>query len=320
MINALNPNSEPVNLEPLEKRYTAALDRLVDQIKQDRSILAVFLCGSLSHDRVWEGSDIDLALVTIDDKKIQVSALALYADGINVHAFLIPRTQFRQMISGALQHSFTHSLLAKGRLLYTHDDTIADLAAGLRTLGARDTRVQLLRAASGAVGYLYKARKWLVTRRDLDYTALWILYAATPLAQMEAIAAGQLVGREVIQQALALNPALFTTIYVDLLNAPKTAACVEHALTAAEAFLERRTVHVFAPLLEYLRETGEPRSATEIEGYFQRTLGISDALTACEYLSDRGIIAKVSLPVHLTKKSNVDVQELAFVHLGDSDR
>lgn len=307
-------------LDSLEQRYTAALERLVEQIKQDRSILAVFLCGSLSHDRVWQGSDIDLGLVTVDDKKIQTTSLALYADGINVHAFLFPRAQFRQMVSGALQHSFIHSLLAQGRLLYTHDETIADLAAALKTLGARDARVQLLRAATGAVSCLYKARKWLVTRGDLDYTSLWLLYAATPLAQMEVIAAGQLAGREVIQQALALNPALFTAIYVDLLNASKTRARVERALTAADDFLARRSADVFAPLLAYLRETGEPRSATDIEGHFQRNLGVGDALTACEYLSDRGVIAKVSLPVRLTKKSNVDAQELAFVHLDGGDQ
>ena len=37
----------------------------------DRSILAAILCGSLSHDIVWEKSDIDLTLVTIDDKKVK---------------------------------------------------------------------------------------------------------------------------------------------------------------------------------------------------------------------------------------------------------
>jgi hypothetical protein len=40
--------------------------------------------------------------------------------------------------------------------------------------------------------------------------------------------------------------------------------------------------------------------------------------TACEYLADLGLIGKVSLPARLTKKSNVIVQELAFVHLEHS--
>src|SRR3982751_5073476 len=111
----------------MREKFEAALSELVEQVKRDRSVLAVILCGSLSHDTVWAKSDIDLALVTIDDKKPLDAGLSLYADGINVHAFLMPRTEFRKTVEGAIRNSFMHSLLAKGRLLYTHDDSIAAL-------------------------------------------------------------------------------------------------------------------------------------------------------------------------------------------------
>ena len=39
---------------------------------------------------------------------------------------------------------------------------------------------------------------------------------------------------------------------------------------------------------------------------------MSGVITACEYLADQGLIGKASIPVHLTKKSNIEVQELAF--------
>src|SRR2546425_9684004 len=132
----------------VQKKFTEALDDLVKQVKQDRSILAAILCGSLSHDIVWANSDIDLALVTIDDKKVEKTSLALNAGGVNVHAFLMPRTEFRQTVEGAIRNSFMHSLLAKGRLLYTHDETIADLCARLQAIGERDTQVQLLAAGT----------------------------------------------------------------------------------------------------------------------------------------------------------------------------
>src|SRR5262245_28956816 len=192
--------------ESVRQQFTEALEALVEQVKRDRSVLAAVLCGSLSHDTVWAKSDIDLVLVTIDDKKVERSGLSLYAAGVNVHAYLLPRTEFRQTVEGSVRNSFMHSFLAKGRLLYTHDRTIADLFARLAGIGERDTRVQLLRAATAALPPLYKAHKWFVTRGDLDYTALWILYAATPLAQVEVIGARLLADREVIQQALKLNP------------------------------------------------------------------------------------------------------------------
>src|SRR5947199_9911577 len=128
----------------VQQKFSAALDALVDQIKKDRSILAAILCGSLSHDTVWEKSDIDLSLITIDDRKTENSDIALNADGVNVHVFLMPRSDFRKLVEGAARNSFMHSMLAKGRLLYTHDQTIADLCSRLREIGERDTKLQLL--------------------------------------------------------------------------------------------------------------------------------------------------------------------------------
>ncbi len=40
---------------------------------------------------------------------------------------------------------------------------------------------------------------------------------------------------------------------------------------------------------------------------------------ACEYLADQGLIGKASTPVQLTKKSNVEVQELAFFYTAEAD-
>lgn len=303
--------------DSVQQRFTVALETLVEQVKEDRSILAAILCGSLSHDAVWAKSDIDLVLVTIDDKKVESGGLSLYADGVNIHAMLIPRAGFRKMVEGSTSQSFMHSFLAKGRLLYTHDQTIADLCARLQQIGERDTRVQLLRAACGALPAIYKAHKFLITRGDLDYTALWILYAATSLAQVEVIGARLLADREVILQAMKLNPAFFKTIYTDLLNAKKKKKNVQAALDVVDQYVAERAAKLFALVIEHLREVGEARSCTEIEDHFKRNFNVEGITTACEYLADQGLIGKASTSVRLTKKSNVEVQELAFFSLGE---
>jgi hypothetical protein len=298
----------------VQERFTRALDRLIAQVKEDRSILAAILCGSLSHDTVWEKSDIDLVFVTIDDKLVTLSDIALYADGVNVHAHLIPRTQMRRLIEGSQHNSFFHSLLSKGRLLYTHDRTIADLFDRLRTIGDRDTQLQLLRAAASALGSIDKAHKWFVTRGDLEYTALWLLYAATSLARIEIIGRGLLADREVIPQAMTLNPTFFRLVYADLLNTKKTRAGIQAALDAVDRYIADREAALFGLVIEHLREVGDARSARELEAHFQRNFDVACVTTACEYLADRGLIGKASVPVHLTKKGNVEVQELAFFY------
>jgi len=301
--------------ESIRQRFTDALAALVEQVKEDRSVLAAILCGSLAHDTVWEKSDIDLVLVTIDDKKAPGAGLSLYADGLNVHAFLMPRAEFRKTVEGSIHNSFMHSFLAKGNLLYTHDQTIADLCARFGEIGDRDTEIQLLRAATGALPPIYKAHKFFVTRGDLDYAALWILYAATPLARIEVIGARLLADREVIPQAMKLNPALFKTIYADLLNAKKTRKSVQTALDAVDRYMAGRASTLFAPVIAHLREVGEARSSSEIEDHFKRNFDVEGVTTACEYLADQGLIGKASTPVRLTKRSNVEAQELAFFYL-----
>jgi hypothetical protein len=302
--------------DPIQQKFAAALESLIEQVKQDRTILAAVLCGSLSHDVVWTKSDIDLVFVTVDDKQAKDDGISLYADGVNVHAILVPRTGFRRMVDGSVRNSFTHSFLTKGRLLYTHDPTIAALCATLTDIGRRDQQLQLLRAAAHALGPIDKAHKWFVTRGDLDYASLWILYAATPLAQMEVIGAGLLADREVIPQAAKLNPALFKTIYTDLLNTRATRQRVQAALDAVDGYVMRHAPQVFRPILEYLEEAGEARSCREIEDYFARNFDAGGVTIACEYLADQGLIGKVSTPARLTRKSNVQVQELAFFYIG----
>ena len=306
--------------DEIRQEFTAALDTLVSEIRKDRSVLAVVLCGSLSHDTVWAKSDIDLVVVTIDEKQLKPRDLCLYADGVNVHVNPFTRTELREVIEGSRHSSFMHAFLAKGRLLYTHDETIAQLLERLQVLGERDMQIELLRAATDAVPALYKAHKWIITRGDLEYASLWILYAAMGLARIELIAARRMTDREALPQALALNPAFFRTVYVDLLNAKKTPGTVRAALDAADAYVNERAERLFLPVLRYLREAGEPRSATEIEDHFTRHFDIGGVVTACEYLADQGLIGKASLPVHLTRKSNVEVQETAFFDIDGGGR
>ena len=134
------------------------------------------------------------------------------------------------------------------------------------------------------------------------------------------IGARLLADREVIPQAMKLNPAFFKTIYTDLLNAKKTRKSVQAALDAVDGYVAERAPTLFAPVIDHLREVGEARSCTEIEDHFKRNFDVSGVTTACEYLADQGLIGKASTPVRLTKKSNVEVQELAFFYTGGTTR
>ena len=186
----------------------------------------------------------------------------------------MPRAEFRKMVEGSIRNSFMHSFLAKGRLLYTHDETIADLCATAAARSASATRrCSCCGRRRSALPAIYKAHKWFVTRGDLDYTALWILYAATPLAQIEVIGARLLADREVIPQAMKLNPAFFKTIYTDLLNAKKTREARAGGAGRGRRLHGRaRARRCSRPVIDHLREVGEARSCTRDRGPLQAEL------------------------------------------------
>jgi predicted nucleotidyltransferase len=87
-------------------RYNEALESLVGKLKQDRYVLAAILRGSLSHDQVWEKSDIDLLIVGREEKKPD-KELYLVENGINIHALLVPRSKFKAMIETLLHNEVT---------------------------------------------------------------------------------------------------------------------------------------------------------------------------------------------------------------------
>ena len=160
------------------RTFTDALDRLIEDVKRDRTILAAILCGSLSHDMVWEKSDIDLVLVTIDDKDARRPSwpCALRRRRQRPREPRAAAREFRK--PGRRRRCAIRSCTRFWRRAGCCTRTtrrIADLCARLRDIGERDTRVAAPAGRDRRAAGADKAHKWFVTRGDLDYTSLWIL-------------------------------------------------------------------------------------------------------------------------------------------------
>lgn len=295
------------------ERFHSALDTLVEEIKEDHHILAVILCGSLSYDEVWEKSDIDLHVISTDDRKNNLRTLALSYDDINIHTSIQTRSEFKRELDASLRNSFEHSLFAHAKLLFSRDPTIDDMLNNLQKFGRYDLQLQVMSSASMALYGWYKARKWFEIKDDLPYTKLWILQMVRSLAEIEVSWANELVDREALVRALELNPDLYKPMYTDLLSGHSDRVRVGNALDKFETWVSEHTYELFSPILDYLKSTGgEPQSVTQITHYFRRNYNVDHVLIACEWLSDLGVIEKASTPVKLTVQSQVEVEELAF--------
>jgi hypothetical protein len=294
----------------VRERYEAAIAALTETLRRDRTILGAVLFGSLAYDEVWEKSDIDLHL--IGEESVKPANYTLTADGISIHAYLMPRSQFKKIAEGSVQGGFMNSTLARSRLLFSKDDSLTLLFENAGPLGARDRQAQLLTRGIECLLPLTKAQKWFTVKRDYDYATVYLLHTAGALARVETIAAGDNPGREAIHQALRHNPTFFRHIYTDLLHGPKDAAAVGDALAAIDRYLTERIDLLFEPILDYLADAGGPRGTREINEHFSRHWGVTMIDAACDFLVEKGRVAAVGVPLRLTKDSRVTVDEAGY--------
>ncbi len=296
------------------KLFNEALESFVTKVKQDRYIIAAILFGSLSHDTVWAKSDIDIMLVGREEKPGR--GFSLIENGVNIHATLWPRSKFKQALEGSLQGGMMHSSFALSTLLFTTDDTIRAYYQDARKIGGRDAQLRMLVAGHNALYTLAKAEKWLYTRKDVAYSFLWLMYCVNDLAEIEVLLHGELTSREVIPQALKLNPSFFNKVYLDLVNAKKDEAVVQRAIDLVNAYIDSKIYSLFGPVLDYLREAGGTLTTSELDAYFKKQVQQDTLSGVYEWLAFKGVIQKVPSPVRLTQRSSVTLDEAAYYYDG----
>jgi RNA polymerase sigma factor (sigma-70 family) len=294
--------------------FNEALESFIGKVRQDRYIIAAILFGSLSHDTVWRKSDIDIMLVGREEKPIK--EFYLVENGVNIHAILFPRSKFKQSIEGALQGSLLHSSFALSTLLFTTDDTIRAYYQDVRSVGSHDRQMRLMIAGSAALYTLAKAEKWFITRKDLSYSFLWIMYTIEHLARIEVLLNDEVTSREVIPQALKINPTFFNQVYLDLIHRQKDEATIQQTLDLINAYIDRKLYLLFGPILEFLSQAGGIRTTTELDSYFKKQVQECTLCNVYEWLADKNIIQKVPSPLRLTQKSQITVDEAAYYYDG----
>ena len=312
----------------IEEQYREAVDMLVEKVQKDPYILAAIVAGSFSYAQVWEKSDLDVELIGRDAIRPTQSFFSLVENGVNIHANITPRNAFKQRIESAQQGSFMHSYFSHSTLLFSHDASIQewyDKNANRDNIGERDKQLQLLNVIASTLPSLVYAEKQFYVNKDCLTSFLSILNVVQGLARLEVLLNNEIPAREVIQPALRYNPDFFSRVYTDLINCEKNETVIQDVLDAINAYLDERQF-IYQPILDYLIEQKAPRTNTELNADLGRDLHVnSDGAPefgeesldlVCQWLAWKGIIRQVAMPMKLTVKSHVSVEEPAYYYDG----
>lgn len=302
----------------IHAQIQSAVENITDTLEQDRYILAAMLTSNLAENNVWEKTTVQITLILRDGTKFKQQQFQLIEEGIPIRVQLHTRSDYRKRLERTLQGSALHSILAESRILFSKDslfavDGDANFSVGdpsYLQVAERDMHSQLFNAAAEATAILAKAEKWFHLKKDLNYTFLYLTYLVRGLARIETLMHGETPRRKVIYQALEHNAAFFNAVFTDLIDKPKDEAMLRDALEQVDRYLEDNLQTLFKPLLDFLEESGDERTITDIYMHFgKRELALE---LACEWLAQKEVIEQFSAPVRLTKDSQTSVEEPAY--------
>jgi predicted nucleotidyltransferase len=302
----------------VRQKFDTAFNLLLEQLKSDKNILAVFVVGSYANGMVWEKSDIDLVLIINDDIPLQ-DVMVINENNVTINTYLVSRKAYRQSQQAFVHGSMTHHLLATRKLIYSIDRGISETNRDISTVADRDRDIQFLISSEWIIGCLFKAKKTLLVEESLEKCFSWIILAIQQLARIILFLEGKIPGRDVLSQALdETRSEIIHTLIRDVFKAGYTKSNLQLAIDTIEAYLIENKLIFYKLLFEYLQESMGERTHSEIDEYFKKLVKSQNftLVESINWLTDQGDLMKGSTPKRLTKKSRITVNETTIFFLG----
>jgi hypothetical protein len=302
-------------------RFQVALDQFIDRISEDRYVLAVVLVGSLSLETIWQRESLGVWIIEADGVSRRILSdgederifRILVENGIDIHGEVIPRGRFKKMVEGASRTAFSCNFFAERQIVYSNDASIESWFKKANSVATKDQERELLTFSTWTIHAVHHARKRLEIKKDLELAAQEIVGAAYSVAHTEIIRTGKVWEGDVIYRAMDIDPALFQTIYLDVLAKRKNARVLEAALAALGGYLDEHYQQYLRPLLVFLKKQNRVVPLSEISDYFAYSqIHPWHIESACVWLEKKGLLQKLSAPFKLTKRSLERVEEPAY--------
>ncbi|MEL6106757.1 MAG: hypothetical protein AAFU85_11990 [Planctomycetota bacterium] len=309
------------NREKVE-RFRGALDQLIRRVSEDRYILAVVLVGSLNEETIWSKESLSVWMIEADgvSKRLRSDGNAerifriLVEENLTIHAEVIPRSRFKQMVEGTSRTAFSCNLFAVREIVYCDDPSIANWFETANTLATKDQQRELVTFSTWTIHAHRHAEKRLALKKDIELASQEIVWAAHSVAHTEIIRRGEICEQDVIYRAIDGAPELFQTIYLDVLAKRKNKRVLETALQAIEGYLLDTYRAHLKPLFDYFKKNPRVVPLSEISDHF----AFSEVYpwhieSACDWLERQGHLEKLSAPFKLTKRSREELEEPAYL-------
>lgn len=251
----INERMYPMENQFLKEKSTYVIQQVQDDLYANKQCIAAYLLGSYSHDKVWEWSDIEIAVILDDDYKGK-PYYDLYAEDRWLSLNVYTLTNFKEFISTVATDNFLWKAFSKCTKLFSKDLMLDELMEDAFYIGDIDREQEMLLGFSGAVYYLNKSEKNLYIKENLENTLYFIPQIAENIAWIEIFKNKKIPERELIPQGKKLNPDIFAKIYDPLFKEQVDENVLKDILKNCVSYLEEHTSLIYRPIISYLEKHG----------------------------------------------------------------
>lgn len=302
--------------------YQTALNHFLERVEEDEKILAVVQNGRLDEETIWRRESLHLWLIEIDGvtKRLRFDGnderifRTFFEEGINIHAEMIPRSRFRQMVEGSARTAFSCNFFAERKMIYCREPSIKKWFEQANRVAVKDQEKEKLAVATWVIWGCRQLKKRLEFKKDLQQARLDLLGIAHSIAAFEVVQQGEVYEGELIERGLELNPELLEKIYLQALAKKPTRKFLDDSLELVLQFLDEKLLQCVKPILSYLKKQKRTVAFSELCDHFAYSQLYPWHLeSACDWLEEIGELEKDSAPFKMTKKSRANVEEPAYL-------
>ncbi|ACD25081.1 MULTISPECIES: nucleotidyltransferase domain-containing protein [Clostridium] len=243
-------------------KYQKSFQKLINDLKVNKKVLAIFAFGSIVSGDLWDESDIDL-FVLYKDNFNEIRDVYSEILGIDVHMKLLSKESFLNLYKSDGKKGFARNILLSSKIVFSRDDEITSTFNEARY--SLDKHIEKWNLV-----YLGKLMKDLrVTKKYLHNDSVFTSYeilirALDSFSKLYLNLNGYTVSKDAVRMATNLNDD-FNNIINDLFYEPMSKENIESTLVYIERFLELNIVASTKALLEFLNEKRTFLSSYEIK-------------------------------------------------------
>lgn len=281
----------------IREKFNTALKSIQDKIYTNKKIIAAFLLGSVSHDLIWEWSDLQI-LCVVDDSYKGASSFHLIECNVQILLDMRKQNEFLKYLQNTNKADFYYCAISKGRVLFTKDDMLIEIIQDYFLMGSREREMEMLLGFSEAVYHLNKVEKNFYVKENSENAVFFLIELATSIAWIEVAKKGVIPEREIILQARKFNPTIFEAIYDPLFNEIVSNELIEAIIKKCFTYLKDNTIEVYRPILSHLDIYGN------LSEFSMKTRTHSMGINI-DWLLRMGIVELYTEPIRIDGQSDI---------------